>query len=386
MFKHLLLTLPFIVMSESPPAPEIDILTTSFSIGDVIIGSSGSRSFAIRNEGTADLIISQVVTDNPCFKLYLPSTIPQAVIAPGNSQVVLITFRPISTGEQIATVSVFSNDKDESILLVTVRGNGIFGPDISLDTTFLSFGSVYIDSTLSREFIISNIGPSVLIIHGFTVRDSLVFSVSPRSTNIFPGESDTVWVTFTPKTDRNYIDTLTILNNDSLVTVILEGEGVKLPFFHSSSGNIVFKPNTKYHEPWFKLNYPIAYQSVFVFLSTDNGKTFKGPWTCVVDGGIFKGLIPAYQEGSTAHYYFEILVYEGDRYYLPEGAPEQLYSLKVAFSGDVNSDGKTNIFDLLELLRHLSGSKPPSTQSDINKDGVFNIFDLLALLQSLSAQ
>ena len=51
--------------------------------------------------------------------------------------------------------------------------------------------------------------------------------------------------------------------------------------------------------------------------------------------------------------------------------------------GDVNQDGKENIFDVLELLKALSGSSY-SSASDVNQDSKTDIFDLLALLKVLS--
>ncbi len=477
-----------ITVKDTGPDPDIS-LDTTISIGDVIVGSSGSGSFTIRNEGNGYIFILYIGTDNPCFIPNLPlANIPE--IAPGDSLIVEITFSPTSPGMQNTTVTVdIFSSYGENTLFVSVSGNGIVVPDISLDTNFLSFGSVYIDSTLNKPFIIANTGTAALIIDSVSVRDSLIFSVNPCSANILPGKSQTMVVTFKPRAEKSYIDTLTVLNNDSTVTVavngvgvptpfarivvdssslnfgevyidsisrrsivitnagnielilsdittkdsttfsvnpdfatiapgdsqivtvtfsplqeqvyqdiltianndslvaiLLKGEGLRLPFFHSSSENIVFKPHAEFHSVWIKLNYKIANPSVSVFISEDGGETFREPVICNVDGDIFKGLIPAYQEGNTVRYYFEVLDDEGNKYYLPEGAPEQLFALKVAFSGDANQDGTTNIFDLLDILKILSGATSPDIVADVNKDGKVDIFDLLSLLQSLSAQ
>ncbi len=58
--------------------------------------------------------------------------------------------------------------------------------------------------------------------------------------------------------------------------------------------------------------------------------------------------------------------------------------IKFAQPGDVDGTGIINIFDLLELLRVLGGSKPASGASDVDVNGVTNIFDLLALLRLLA--
>lgn len=49
-------------------------------------------------------------------------------------------------------------------------------------------------------------------------------------------------------------------------------------------------------------------------------------------------------------------------------------------AGDVDGDGRRDIFDLLALLRILSGVAPANACSDLDRNGVTDIFDLLALL------
>ena len=52
--------------------------------------------------------------------------------------------------------------------------------------------------------------------------------------------------------------------------------------------------------------------------------------------------------------------------------------------GDVNVDGRLDIFDLVRLLQVLVGAEPPGNESDIDGSGSSDIFDLIALLQLLT--
>jgi len=54
--------------------------------------------------------------------------------------------------------------------------------------------------------------------------------------------------------------------------------------------------------------------------------------------------------------------------------------------GDVSGDGKVNIFDLLDLLKVLSGKGTAAGLADVNSDGKTNIFDLLELLKVLAGR
>ncbi len=49
--------------------------------------------------------------------------------------------------------------------------------------------------------------------------------------------------------------------------------------------------------------------------------------------------------------------------------------------GDVDQNGSINIFDLLAILRRISGSKQLTEYSDLDSNGKTDIFDLLALLR-----
>ena len=62
------------------------------------------------------------------------------------------------------------------------------------------------------------------------------------------------------------------------------------------------------------------------------------------------------------------------RYQMPAKVPSGV-------AGDVRGDGKTDIFDLLEILQVLGGGIPPNSLSDVNGDGRTDIFDLLEWLK-----
>ena len=51
--------------------------------------------------------------------------------------------------------------------------------------------------------------------------------------------------------------------------------------------------------------------------------------------------------------------------------------------GDSDANGVDNIFDLLHILRVLSGKASPTEGTDANQDGKYNIFDVLELLKIL---
>ena len=53
------------------------------------------------------------------------------------------------------------------------------------------------------------------------------------------------------------------------------------------------------------------------------------------------------------------------------------------YNGDIDANGKTNVFDMLDLLKILKAPASATEQSDTNNDGKTDIFDLLCLLNLL---
>ncbi len=93
------------------------------------------------------------------------------------------------------------------------------------------------------------------------------------------------------------------------------------------------------------------------------------------------------ESGTVISYYIEARD-EMNTVLSPAGAPGSFYQLVVAeytgTPGDLDGNTTINIFDLLELLKVLSGSAQPGVLSDVDQNGTTNIFDLLELLKLLA--
>ena len=71
----------------------------------------------------------------------------------------------------------------------------------------------------------------------------------------------------------------------------------------------------------------------------------------------------------------------------PLNPEEKIHELTVIAGefilGDVSGDGIINVFDLIDLLKVISGKAEPAPASDCNQDRSVNIFDLFELLKLL---
>ncbi|MEA2062909.1 MAG: putative Ig domain-containing protein, partial [Gemmatimonadota bacterium] len=92
-------------------------------------------------------------------------------------------------------------------------------------------------------------------------------------------------------------------------------------------------------------------------------------------------------EGARISYYIEAQD-NMNVTYSPQGAPDNVYEMVflelTALPGDVDGSGAVDVFDLLDLLKVLSGAQEPSTSSDVDHNSKTDIFDLLDLLGILA--
>jgi hypothetical protein len=103
------------------PNPNISAGPASYDFGDVETGSSASQAITISNTGDADLNISGIsITGSTDFGQSSACT----TVAPAGSCTITVTFSPSSLGAKAATLSILSDDPDESPLDVALSGTG----------------------------------------------------------------------------------------------------------------------------------------------------------------------------------------------------------------------------------------------------------------------
>lgn len=210
-----------------PPASDIRATLDSINMGEVEIGQSSQGTFRIYNDGDAKLLIHNMVSSNSQFTVSDHSD-----INPGGHVTVIVTFTPEISGSKTATLSIYSNDPDESVLRVTIQGTGVKipAPDIRIWPTSVSFGGVEIGESSDRWLWIYNDGDATLHITGITSSSSQ-FAVSPSSSVSSSGVLQ-VRIRFTPVSEGAKVATITIASNDPdepTLTLSAKGTGNPIP-------------------------------------------------------------------------------------------------------------------------------------------------------------
>lgn len=212
----------------------VTTVTAGTQFGSVEAGSgSAVRSFTIFNSGTGVLTVSSITDNAPAFSV---SDIPASVPALGSASFT-VTYSPTVAAAHTATITIASNDADESAFTFNVSGTGTAAPPpqkpeinilggsglstaISAGDTSpaeakgTDLGEVEIGTSVTKTFRIRNTGNAPLTITGAAFASAPRFSVSGVASTIPAGGSDDFTVTYTPTNEGATTRVLTILNND----------------------------------------------------------------------------------------------------------------------------------------------------------------------------
>lgn len=229
------------LVSTTTTAPSIAATPTQLNFSSVQVNNTTTKSIELSNQGDADLII-QSVNIVPGTDFTTSFTTPRTLKS-AEKVTMSIQFKPIATGARSATLSINSNDSQNSTLTIAINGSGtaIPKPSIVVKTTSLDFGTVTIPSTSNGYVTIENTGNANLTVSsaslsgtdasGFLMASSLPITIAPNG-------RDSIKVIFQPTTSGAKIAALTISHDDvdqGSISVSLSGTAVTAAALNVSS-------------------------------------------------------------------------------------------------------------------------------------------------------
>lgn len=132
--------------------PDIALSDTIHDFGLVLLGDSLDWEYlVIKNTGIADLIVGGIISDTADYVVVSPS-FPDTIL-PDDSTLVTVRFRPLSEGVIPGTLTVYSNDPDESPIHVGLTGEGYLTgiEEARAGARYFSFG---LDSNPARGKVV----------------------------------------------------------------------------------------------------------------------------------------------------------------------------------------------------------------------------------------
>ena len=210
--------------------PEIELAESALGFGGISLDEIGAQSLTISNSGTASLEGTITLSGAGTFTASVEGAYS---LAPGEALTIDISFDPVEAGASAGSITITSNDADDSELVVNLVGSGIdddiaLVPEIDLSESSVGFGDVLIGETATASATILNLGTASL--EGtISLSGDATFSASVEGEfAVAVGEVLTIDITFAPIEDISSEGTITITSNDaddSELTIILSGSG-----------------------------------------------------------------------------------------------------------------------------------------------------------------
>ncbi|HET7107016.1 MAG TPA: choice-of-anchor D domain-containing protein [Candidatus Acidoferrum sp.] len=206
--------------------PQITVIPSSISFGNVTVGVTNTQTLTIRNPGTATLSVTQASLAGTGFSvsgLALPLS-----VAPGGSASFNVGFAPASANTLSGSVTLISNTPN-SPLVIPFSGTGISSIlQLSVSPASLAFGNLATGSSTSQSITISNTGNSSVSISQITASGTgFTTSSMALPLSLAAGQSTSFNVTFAPASTGNLAGSVTVVSNaaNSPLAVALSGTG-----------------------------------------------------------------------------------------------------------------------------------------------------------------
>lgn len=185
--------------------------------GSLDEGGVRIERFIVRNRGTEDLVLGEAMSSDPAF---IVSVQPTSVLEPFTSTSMFVTYQS-SLGSATATISIPTNDTDDSPFVFSATGVGEPAPDIQvfrgddevMQGVQVLFGAGFPDNFLSDTFTIRNRGSETLTIASVGVTGAYMIDPDVGDDTLEPGEETTFGVTIM-LSDPVHLNTLSINSND----------------------------------------------------------------------------------------------------------------------------------------------------------------------------
>jgi len=205
----------------------LTITPSSFSFGNVVVGTTNSQTIQLSNTGTATLTVSQVSVTGSGFSTS-GLTLPLSVNA-GQSTTFNVQFAPASTGSASGNLTITSNAPG-SPATVALTGTGVAATlTLNLSSNNLSFGNVNTGTSSTQTETLTNTGNSTVQITQIGVSGSgYTLSGAGTPVGLSAGQTLTFSVIFAPTSAGSASGTVTVTSNatGSPATIALSGTGV----------------------------------------------------------------------------------------------------------------------------------------------------------------
>jgi hypothetical protein len=195
--------------------------------GNVVVGSTQSKTVALSNSGGTPLNINQATLSGAGFTM---SNLPMPMtLQPGGETSATITFAPPSTGNFTGSITfATTSDGVSNNVAFNLAGAGVSPGTLAPSPSSLAFGSIQVGTKTSLSETLTNTGGSTVTISAATPSGT-GFSISGLTLplNLTAGQSVTFTATFTPTNAGAASGSISVVSNasNSPLAIALSGTG-----------------------------------------------------------------------------------------------------------------------------------------------------------------
>jgi len=208
---------------------EIGIEPASLEFGQLTVGRTAERGLTVRNQGSAELVVSKVESDAAAFAVAGETAFQ---LNPGAFKALTVRFAPAEVGLQEATLTIESNAAQQPSANVALSGEGLGVPIIGVEPAQIDFGTVTLGQSAERTLTVRNDGSAALAVSAIKSSHPAFSVLGETAFELAPNASQELNVQFLPTGSGERQAALTIESSDAnlpTVTVGLSGIGFGMP-------------------------------------------------------------------------------------------------------------------------------------------------------------
>ena len=220
---------PSVVVGINATATSSTLAATpsSFSFGNVVVGSDTTQTIRLQNIGTSQVTIS-AITPSVSSIAISGVTLP-IKLASGTSATLTAAYKPTAAGSVAGKITVTSNAVGSPTIVDLSATAAAAAVQLTPSASSLSFGNVTVGSSGTSQLTVKSTGNTNVTISKVTVSGTgFVLGGSAASVILDPSQTESYTVNFDPKAAGAISGTLTITSNaaNSPLNIALSGTGV----------------------------------------------------------------------------------------------------------------------------------------------------------------
>ncbi|MBL7976031.1 MAG: choice-of-anchor D domain-containing protein, partial [Candidatus Kapabacteria bacterium] len=207
-------------------------ISDNTDFGVVKTGGVIRKQFVIANTGSVKLTVNNIVfagTNNSEFEV--AGTQYPFTVAANSTRTINVDFRPLTAGTKTVSVVISNSDFDESVFSFSIKASAVTsklivkgnsrlipnGSSAISDDYNTDFGSIKINSTISKTFEVRNEGQSTLSVSTINIAGASNFKATNGLPFVLqPGLSTTLTVQFSPTKEGASMAIISLHSDDPL--------------------------------------------------------------------------------------------------------------------------------------------------------------------------